>query len=655
MITCTLTRPSRASIINPVNSHQIRLNFVDDIDIAFLAPPKPRTITLSPLPRRTRTRSKRSAPNLLTIQPIQLPPMRDAQSLPSPQGLDRPRNQPVVDLGVARTESEPPRSPGPSETSFESGPSSGETPSAVESISQVSQSGRTNDSGTKLRTQFSTPLIDPLKPITTIIKLDQAGYLRGDTVEVHVSIDHTKQIKSLHGVIVTLYRQARVDFYPSLPIINRDDDSSARRRMVLRGIAIASGSSFHIFRKVLDQNFSAIIIDDKTMKAEVKTSISIPENAFPTISTVPGAMISFKYYVEVICDIQGKLSAYDKYLPTPGASSLNGMRNNGDGAHSGFPGWSFIDTEEIKREKSVVCCNFEVIVGSRDSSRNGNWSQLPAFTGTLLERDEALNQSNGESSSSSAECNRQKSTNSRSQRPEPVRTNTNGESSSLIHTPSQPLSSTPPPHFSLAAPNYESVSTPTPSTATPLVPIPTLPDESNLSEKERIRLAEQRLLPSAPSEPAEDAYTSSSAQEYTPSAPRLTDLDPLIPSNAHHHLHHPYTTILPQHPSHPLSSASAPPYAENSSSSTGPLSLSPIDDKQELERRRLEEARSSPPPTTLEPSASSEEVEPDATPRPDRTGEREDFTPTAPVIHEDEAMFGFTHNSVGEVLPKYER
>src|SRR6201996_8470428 len=427
MITSTLTRPSRASIINPISSCQRRVTFVDDIDIAYLAPPKSRTITLSPLPRRTRTKSKKSAQNLLKInqiqqikpsqprssnqpnqlnqsnqpsqsnepsqpsqsnqsnqpsqsnqpvqpsqssqpsqpsqtnqpvQPIQTS-IRDTQGLHSSSSLDNSLNQPIADLGVAQPESDPPKSPGPSETSFESRPSSGETPSAVESISQASQSARTNDSSSRLKTQFSTPIIDHLKPITTIITLGRAGYLRGDTVDVHVLTDHTKQIKSLHGVIVTLYRQARVDYYPSLPVINKDDDSATKRRMGLRGISISSSGSFHIYRKLLDQNFSAIIIDDKTMTAEVKTSVSIPEDAFPTISTVPGAMISFKYYVEVICDIQGKLSAYDKYLPTPGASSLNGVRNNAsmtNGAHSGFHGWGFIDTEEIKREKSVVCC-----------------------------------------------------------------------------------------------------------------------------------------------------------------------------------------------------------------------------------------------------------------------------------------------------------
>src|SRR6201994_2240786 len=259
MITCTLTRPSRASIINPITSCQRRLTFVDDIDIAYLAPPKPRTITLSPLPRRTKTRSKKSNANLSGSQPTQpvqavqqiQPPMRDVQAVSSPLDLERPRNQPVVDLGVAQADPEPPRSPGPSETSFESGPSSGETPSAVESISQVSQSARTNDSSSRLKTQFSTPIIDHLKPITTIITLGRAGYLRGDTVDVHVLIDHTKQIKSLHGVIVTLYRQARVDYYPSLPVINKDDDSATKRRMGLRGISISSSGSFHIYRKLL--------------------------------------------------------------------------------------------------------------------------------------------------------------------------------------------------------------------------------------------------------------------------------------------------------------------------------------------------------------------------------------------------------------------
>ena len=95
----------------------------------------------------------------------------------------------------------------------------------------------------------------------------------------------------------------------------------------------------------------------------------------PTISGVPGEMISFKYNVEVVVDLGGKLAAQGRHMPRVGTvvfpSSFGSTSARGAGNPNMLAAWggSIIDTDHIRREKSVVCCLFEVLVGSTDSAR----------------------------------------------------------------------------------------------------------------------------------------------------------------------------------------------------------------------------------------------------------------------------------------------
>jgi arrestin-related trafficking adapter 9 len=611
--------------------------------------------------RRAKTKAKKTIEPIRPPEPIQSP--NNTLSLPSPPAIERSKSQPMIDLGVAQNE--PPRSPGPSETSFESTPSSGGTPSAAESASQMSQSARTNGSSLQNRIAAVPVPVDPFKPVEITIMLSASGYLRGDTIHIHVAIDHTKHVKSLHGIIATLYRKARLNYYPELPMVDPDENNLSGRRIV-RGLSISPGGSYHTYQKPLDQNFAAIIIDPLTLKTEVKTSLIIPEDAFPSISNVPGAMMTFKYYVEILCDVQGKLSPYDKKLPTPGISSLNGMRHgvHSNGAHMGYRGWSFIDTEELLREKTVLASAFEVVVGTRDSNRGGHWSTLNAHNETVLDdQDPETNHSNGHPSSNSANMGRQPSNRSQPSRPTTSCNNSNGEGPSNSQLRSQHTPDSPPPQFDGAAPDYQSLDTPTPSAGA--TPIPTFPNESTLTEKDRIRLAEQRLLPSAPPvDPDTEAVAA-----YTPSAPAPEALEPFNPLNSHHHQHPMFTAVLPMCNSSSAATPTAspphlfaPPY--ESSATQMP------DDKQELERRRLEALRSEPPSmdhaneSEAHSSSGTERTEiPSATglngpsvnvPSAPVSNDHEEYTPTAPIFSEDEAMFGFRSN-VGEALPKYER
>lgn len=215
------------------------------------------------------------------------------------------------------------------------------------------------------------------RSITVTVECLNGGCLRGDTVEIKVKVNHTKLVRSLYGVIVTLYRSARVDLHPAIPLgpaekgkTPKYEDYYPRSITGLGGLSLSGAGSSHVFRKDLTQSLAPLYVDPSNMTAEVNAKVRVPDEAFPTISTVPGAMISFKYHVEVVLDVQGKLGSSGGAL-----SSLNGLANTQLNVNSfrgletdrlaPIPfGASIVDTTQIRRDKSVVTCAFEVIVST---------------------------------------------------------------------------------------------------------------------------------------------------------------------------------------------------------------------------------------------------------------------------------------------------
>ena len=363
MISATLTRPTT---ISPTMTCDCRIGYQENIDIATLYQPKPRVISLEPISRRGKSKHKNRCKNA-PINGIQ--PKKEAASLDT-----------VLDRNMTRTNSmdaEPPQSPSPSDISFDSGHSSCGTGSVVESNPSATLSGDSNMS--KLQSSATT------KPVTATIELQRAGFLRGDLIPIKIHVRHTKQIKSLHGIIVTLYRHAHVNLNPTLPKVGtgRDDQDTLLKPWLGR-LSFADGGSRHMFRKDLSQSFASLIIDPSTLSTEVKATVRVPVEAFPTISTVPGSMISFKYYVEVVLDLQGRLAGLDRFLPNAGMAGISSHIGNpsvnspDDTNNSVFAAWGghFMDTEEIRRNKSVVSCIFEIVIGTKDSERKGKWKQL---------------------------------------------------------------------------------------------------------------------------------------------------------------------------------------------------------------------------------------------------------------------------------------
>lgn len=620
MLTSTMTRPTT---IMPTATCDRKVYLIEAIDIAPLLQPKPKIVTLERISRRSKTKSKSKKG------------LSSSGDQSTPQTTDQSRSSRVSELSSPADEAEAPGSPAPSDTSFDShfSSSNGASSNASGPLSTRAETAKTASSS-------KAALHEP-SPITATIELLKAGFLRGDSIPLKISVNHTKHVSSLRGIIVTLYRQARVDMHPAIPVVMNakgenvsSEDYYPKSKTGLGGLSLSSAGSSHVFRKDLSQSFAPLIVDPRTRTAEVKASVRVPDEAFPTISCVPGAMISFRYYVEVVVDLQGKLTGLDKYfsnsgmmitLPTAYGSSP-GPNGGPDGAGV-FSAWGghFLDTEPLRRDKGVVSCIFEVIVGTKDSDRRKGKGRA------VFETDIEPDLQTGGNSNNQVGLEREHQFLAESSSGHDLRDYA---------------------YQSMDVPDY--LEAPHPY-AHPLYPVPDMVDEDNLPEKERLRRAEERLMPSAPPPPPAE---SSSSGNFGPSAPVLPDeirsglavrLGPLAGSSA--------SAVSPIAPSAPpaddLGPPSAPPdmyepsapnYEIASGSATNGHQSSPTDDKQELQRRRLEQERSAPEPL-------GEEASPTGSLPPDvRTTAI--FAPSAPVLSEDEYVFNTAHSTD---LPRYER
>jgi hypothetical protein len=402
-------------------------------------------------------------------------------------------------------------------------------------------------------------------------------------------------------------------------------------RAGISSLSLSSANSTHTYRKDLDQQFASLIVNPATMQAELKVALRVPEEAFPSIASVPGAMISFKYYVEVVVDIQGKLASLDKYLPTantPQGGIINNRPTETSGA--GYAPWGghFINTEDIKRERSVIYSVFEVVVGTRDSERRSPWKQPQTDSAAMIGPE--ITQSNGfhaEALPAPNGANGGYATGELvAQRP------VSWEQYWRDHPPDQAGEEAPP--------------------QVPYTPPPPIEDEQHLSEKERLQRAEARLLPSAPPDAGE---SSSTVGAQAPSAPRLGDERPLpplpsAPPDFDFEFDGPSASSVHTVTQSTEPEGSAPAYEHGQSSS-----LAVTDDKEEARHQRLLSERSAPPPAEqneqLSHGVSSSEPPAPSAPSVSST---QPSAPSADLFHEEE-HFGFSAPSSHHQLPRYER
>ena len=640
LATAIMTRPTTMS---PTITDHTKVYFVERIDIAPIFPPKPRTVILAPVPKRIR--AKAQARRLVDSSDRR---SRNTESVQ--RGSDAPRHSDASSMPPSsNAEVDPSVSGVPSEISFDSSSSSQERFSRLGSYGLASPT--TSDAAFTRASTSRASLVQ--KVIHTTVETQAGGCLRGDSIPIKINVSHTKQVKSVHGVIVTLYRMSRVDMRPSIPLGPTEkgkdakyEDYYPRSVTGLGGLSLSGAGSSHVFRKDLSQTIAPLYIDPQTLCAEVHTKVRIPEEAFPTISTVPGQMISFKYYIEVVIDVQGRLSSSDRTLSNlPGQAGVPNQIPNFDGAdteRSTFApfGSPIIDTSHIRRDKGVVDIDFEVVVGTKDSDRKKGKRRMidsiavpatPTSPQQLFHEDQQTpNRTqaghNGYDWYDGGEYEDPRWYDQQywyynegyQQYPE------NGDLP-------------PPPH------DYD---------VPPPLPMPQPEDESQMSEKERIRQAETRLLPSQP--PGEEPDQVAGASSSAPSAPYIPEEsgDPSV-STANHHPRGQAAgpsapilengNILSHQWSQPQHLPSVPAYESPTAASSTHTALASSDDKQEMQRQRLEAEASGPPVEDADAPTGSHSS-----------------APSAPTWGEIDGLDHAVHDSHADAtgsatLPRYER
>ncbi|CAI0654626.1 unnamed protein product [Colletotrichum noveboracense] len=610
MITATLTRPTS---ISPTTSCDRKIQLVEKVDIGPLAPPRPRTIYLEPISKKSkRKRTGGGEKASLAVESVD-------------HGSDMEQREAVTpDPAASNDESthdplEQPRSP--THTDIQSEVSGDSTISSSTGISLTRAEPRVGGSLTNSKMQA----VDE-KTITATIEMLKGGALPGDTVSVKVSVQHIKRIKSMHGVIVTMYRQGRIDTAPPASmfadIMTKEEtkklakeDYYPRSRTGLGGLSLSSTSSLSVFRKDLSQSVAPLIIDPVTLETTVTASVKVPEDVFPTIKGVPGEMVSFKYQVEVLVDLGGRLASQLQGggQPRVGQFAPGSAAAEGNNAVVNSWGGNVIDTDRLRREKGVISVVLEVILGTTDSSR------LRGRSNTVRTYQMHDGAASGEDISS----------------PWPVDDihADDGESYWPLATPQNPGTLSRQPTITI-----QPTSPPEEMQAPAYIPPPQVPDEARLTDKERARRQEERLLPSQPPQTLEAGPSGASAPE-----PNIYDAEdeaqpgPSAPHEGHHAEEQPSAPTLDD-----LSTARE----------------ARTEDKQELERQRLLNEASAPPefPDDYDagPSASAppgDVAEPSA---PALNDEEEDYGEQ--YSYRTEAAAGQSSHAAGsEPLPRYER
>lgn len=635
IITATLTRPTS---IAPTTTAETRVSLLEKVDVGLIPQPRERKVTMHAMHRRQR---RKRAPVTNTT------PSRSATDLHEPASdLDSTRALETSNESTASHDdsnrSRPddhhlPRSPIQSDIQSEI--------SAGSAASHNSNSARGADgSGGSNGSRVSAGIAED-REITANVELLKGGCLPGDLLPVRIRVDHNRRMKSLHGIIVTFYRQGRVDYAPPASLFTNISKEDARKlereefypksKTGLGGLSLSSAGSCSVFRKDLSQSVAPLIIDPSTLSANITTSVRVPEDVFPSIKGVPGGLIGFRYHVEVVVDLGGKLAGQSQGTAQQpnrlGSMSVSGSPGPATAAYDRQLGnWngSIVDTDHLRREKGVISISFEVVVGNVDTTRTRSKTpvrptltlQPPSDAGYPTETNETSYNWQGNYSESNNYDEHGGPSNPAQAQPQ-----TWASSSKSAEAPGY----SPHDHGS-PAPTY--------------VPPPQLSDESGLTEKERVRLAEQRLLPSQPSAPAGEPVAGpsqpSAPADMTPGAPPLAPVDSAVEVGE---------------------GPSAPSLEDMSTTTARP---DPVDDKQELERRRLLAEASAPP----EIPEDYEESGPSAPP-PDTTGSSTGHEPSAPVLSEQD-LYG-SHDPFesiagpsttrgpnghdAEHLPKYER
>ncbi|KAI0817190.1 hypothetical protein GGR55DRAFT_673031 [Xylaria sp. FL0064] len=638
-VTATLTRPTT---ITPTSSCEARVSLVEKVDVGLVAPPRERRVFLQTMRRRPK-----KGKALISAATTKCHPTVTEMAEPSSDRDSRATESPndsALNLGNTTTanleaENSPQNPVGSADVQSEiSGESLASNNSASYSVRAADASGES--------TTGSKHSGNDDREITATVELLKGGCLPGDLIPVRIRVEHNRYMKSLHGIIVTLYRQGRVDCAPpasSFTGLSKEDAKKLERdeyypksKTGLGGLSLSSAGSCSVFRKDLSQTVAPLIIDPATLTANITTAVRVPEDAFPSIRNVPGGLITFKYHIEVIVDLGGKLagpsgSASQSQHPNRMVSSASVRGTYGIDLNL-LANWNgtIVDTDHLRREKGVISVSFELVVGTTDSSRSrGKAVARPSPTVRAPDQGEPLSEE------------------------EPYdygwQNNYNGDTEYQDDYNPSSFQGPQPRYYPVTSPQTAHYDFQSHETQAPIyVPPPEPTDESGLTDKERARRAEQRLLPSQP--PTQPLETVAG-----PSQPSASDQTPRLEARTsppvNLGLEHGLDSVVEGEPS-------APTLGELGATS----SQHHTDDKQELERQRLLAEASAPPDVPED----FDGVGPSApTPHQNRTSPPWSHEPSAPTLDEDDGGESRSNyhaaaersNAAGpsEPLPRYER
>ncbi|KAK7205304.1 hypothetical protein BZA70DRAFT_151812 [Myxozyma melibiosi] len=320
---------------------------------------------------------------------------------------------------------------------------------------------------------------------TAIVETPSAGCLRGESIPVKITVRHVREVRSVTGVVITFLRISRVCAHDLEPLS---------------------------FRKDLVQTVVPLYIDSRSLTTTITANIRVPTEIFPTIDEYP--LVAFKYCLEVVLDLSGKadlpLSAHVAPTQADAAAGVD------------LTSRPYVDTELLKRVKGVVSLWNEIVVGTERSEhicaklipneqvrQNSNSSPIPAqqsfasgpATQSAVRNSTASLSNNASSAGSSMPV------------PPPMPPSTSSVPEYTVPDPHP--ASAPAPIASSSSSSAAPVSTAAPgySSELPSTSAPAYPPQS---EKERLALLEQALLPSEP--PAMSSVA-------VPDAPPLAALD----------------------------------------------------------------------------------------------------------------------------------
>lgn len=326
--------------------------------------PKSRAIYLEPVTRRGKVKKVKASSSVGT------------QDNSTGQTLSRESTPRTHTTRSSPPLQNPPLSPAPSEETVETRESAS-THSFHVVEQHLSQQKKSDNSEPRSSTTSNS-----VQTISATTEITRHGALPGDTVPVRVKVEHTKATRGV--VIATLYRQGRIDMLPPLRVVSRSKDKKPeyedvypKSRTGLGGLYFTKGNPNMAFRKDLTQTSTMMIVDPRTKTADVKFSIRVPNEAFPTMNNIPGGMISFTYHIEVVIDLTGKLGE-TRLLPsltTNGPSFTSSVEAPPNQLTTDWAS-NILDTAPLRRTKNVAAFELPLTIGTEDSNRSKRLEEI---------------------------------------------------------------------------------------------------------------------------------------------------------------------------------------------------------------------------------------------------------------------------------------